>query len=144
MLVMRASRARIRSGLMEKTATDQTSKRSLQTKTETIQPPPLAGIYEVPVSGSLFAWEPGKVIRQDYQVLDATTSSMLAGGTPSVGQERNWVNEKTGTKGTVRIRDVKDNCVHFQHFVQPSGAAPNPEIRTRQCKDASGNWILTP
>ncbi|WP_367647385.1 hypothetical protein [Ruegeria arenilitoris] len=81
---------------------------------------------------------------EDYQVLDATTSSMLAGGTPSVGQERNWVNEKTGTKGTVRIRDVKDNCVHFQHFVQPSGAAPNPEIRTRQCKDASGNWILTP
>ncbi|MFT5344136.1 MAG: hypothetical protein ACI9BH_003362, partial [Paracoccaceae bacterium] len=30
----------------------------------TIQPPPLTGIYKVPVSGSLFAWEPEKDIRQ--------------------------------------------------------------------------------
>ncbi|MGV6804012.1 MAG: hypothetical protein ACWA49_07380 [Ruegeria sp.] len=81
---------------------------------------------------------------EDYQVLSATTSAMLTGGAPSVGQERSWVNEQTGTKGTVRVRDIRGNCVHFQHFVQPAGAAPNPEIRTRQCKDASGNWILTP
>jgi hypothetical protein len=52
------------SGLMEKTATDQTTKRSSKTKRFTIQPPPLTGIYKVPVSGSLFAWEPEKDIRQ--------------------------------------------------------------------------------
>lgn len=80
----------------------------------------------------------------DYEVLSATTSEMLSGGAPGVGQERNWFNETTGTKGTVRVRDVQGNCVHFQHFVQPADAAPNPEIRTRQCQDASGNWILTP
>jgi len=49
---------------MEKTATDQTTTRSLKTKPNTIQPPPLLGIYEVPGSGSLFAREPKKVIRQ--------------------------------------------------------------------------------
>jgi len=43
---------------------DQTSQRSSKTKLITIQPPPLPGIYKVPGSGSLFAWEPGKVIRQ--------------------------------------------------------------------------------
>jgi amidase len=52
------------SGLMEKTATDQTTKRSSKTKRFTIQPPPLTRIYKVPVSGSLFAWEPEKDIRQ--------------------------------------------------------------------------------
>ena len=58
---------------MEKTATDQTSKRSSKTKPSTIQPPPLTGIFEVPVSGSLLAREPENVIRQAtrWQVAEA-------------------------------------------------------------------------
>ena len=57
---------------MEKTATDQTSKRSSKTKPSTIQPPPLTGIFEVPVSGSLLAREPENVIRQavEYATLE--------------------------------------------------------------------------
>jgi len=36
----------------------------VRTEPSTIQPPPLSGMFKVPVSGSLFAWELGKVIRQ--------------------------------------------------------------------------------
>ena len=61
MLVMRGVPSRIRSGLMEKTATDQTSERSSKTRLVTIQPPPLTGIYKVPGSGSLVAREPVKL-----------------------------------------------------------------------------------
>ena len=64
MLVMRGIPSRIRSGLMEKTATDQTTTRSSKTKRITIQLPPLTGIYKVPGSGSLFARKPEKNIRQ--------------------------------------------------------------------------------
>jgi len=38
--------------------------RHLKTKPNTIQPPPLTGIYKVPGSGSLFTWKPEKNIRQ--------------------------------------------------------------------------------
>ena len=64
MLVMRGIPSRIRSGLMEKTATDQTTTRPSKTKRITIQLPPLTGIYKVPGSGSLFARKPEKNIRQ--------------------------------------------------------------------------------
>ncbi|MDA7967251.1 hypothetical protein [Ruegeria sp.] len=80
----------------------------------------------------------------DFEVVSATSNAMLSSGTPSVGQERSWVNEDTGSKGTIRVRAVEGNCVSLQHFVQPAGAEETREIRTRRCKDASGNWILTP
>jgi Predicted membrane protein len=55
-----------------KTATDQTTERSLKTKPNTIQPPPLTGIYKVPGSGSLVAWKPEKNIRQATAIAVAT------------------------------------------------------------------------
>ncbi len=80
----------------------------------------------------------------DFEVLNATSNALLKSGTPNVGKERSWVNEDTGSKGTVRVRDVRDNCVHLQNFVQPAGEDTAREIRTRRCRDANGNWILTP
>ena len=81
---------------------------------------------------------------EDYNVLNATTNAMLADGAPSVGTERDWSNSETGSKGTVRVREVRDNCVHLQHFIVPAGAEQSREVRTRNCRDAGGNWILTP
>ncbi len=80
----------------------------------------------------------------DFNVVNATADSMLANGAPSVGTERNWSNQDSGSKGTIRVRDVRDNCVHFQHFIQPEGKDQTQEVRTRRCQDASGAWILTP
>ncbi|WP_170561075.1 hypothetical protein [Ruegeria atlantica] len=81
---------------------------------------------------------------EDYSVVNDTTNAMLADGTPQVGTERTWSNSDTGSKGTVRVREVRDNCVHLQHFIVPAGADQSREVRTRNCRDASGNWILTP
>lgn len=80
----------------------------------------------------------------DFEVVNAVANQLLSGGTPSVGQEESWLNEDTGSKGTIRVRDVRDNCVHLQHFIQPEGQETTREVRTRRCRDASGNWILTP
>lgn len=80
----------------------------------------------------------------DFEVLSATSEAMLSGGAPSVGQEGSWVNEDTGSKGTVRVNGVEGNCVRFQHFIQPEGTDQTREVRTRRCKDASGNWLLAP
>ncbi|SLN72566.1 hypothetical protein [Ruegeria meonggei] len=81
---------------------------------------------------------------EDFSVVNATADAMLASGTPQVGTESTWMNETTGSKGTIRVRDVRDNCVHLQHFIQPEGAEQTREVRTRRCRDAGGNWILTP
>jgi len=80
----------------------------------------------------------------DFQVLDATSTALLSGGTPSAGQERSWENDQTGSKGTIRVLDVRGNCVSLQHVVQPEGSDQTREIRTRRCRDAGGNWIMTP
>ncbi len=79
----------------------------------------------------------------DFEVVNATADQLLT-GSARAGDERSWVNDATGSKGTIRVRDVRGNCVHLQHFIQPEGAESSREVRTRRCKDASGNWILTP
>ncbi|MEX0308509.1 MAG: hypothetical protein AB3N12_14080 [Ruegeria sp.] len=80
----------------------------------------------------------------DFEVLNATSNALLSSGSPSVGQERAWLNQDTGSKGTIRIQSVQDNCVILQHVVQPEGSEQSRDIRTRRCMTADGNWILTP
>ncbi len=80
----------------------------------------------------------------DFEVVSATADAMLTGSTPRVGEESTWVNDATRSKGTILVRDVRDNCVHLQHFIQSEGAEQTREVRTRRCRDAGGNWILTP
>ncbi|WP_254429183.1 MULTISPECIES: hypothetical protein [unclassified Ruegeria] len=80
----------------------------------------------------------------DFNVVNATADSMLENGAPPVGTERNWTSQDSGSKGTIRVRDVRDNCVHFQHLIQPEGTEQVREVRTRRCQDAGGAWILTP
>lgn len=81
---------------------------------------------------------------EDFEVVNATADQMLASGSISAGEESSWVNEATGSKGTIRVRDIRDNCVHLQHFILPEGSDQSREVRTRRCRDADGNWILTP
>ncbi|WP_281973828.1 hypothetical protein [Ruegeria faecimaris] len=80
----------------------------------------------------------------DFTLLSATTDTMLGSGLPQVGAESEWISTKTGAKGTVRVREVRDNCVHLQHFIRPPSSEQTREIRTRRCQDANGNWIFTP
>lgn len=78
----------------------------------------------------------------DFEVLNATANAMFASGTPSAGQEREWINEDTGSKGTIRVLGVQGDCVDLQHFVRPAGADQTRQVRTRRCRDAEGNWLL--
>ncbi len=80
----------------------------------------------------------------DFEVVNAASNALLTSGTPSVGQERSWKNNDTGSKGTIRVRSVQGNCVGLQHVIQPEGGDQSREIRTRRCNDGNGNWILTP
>lgn len=80
----------------------------------------------------------------DFEVLSATSNALLSSGSPSVGQERAWLNQDTGSKGTIRVHSVQNNCVILQHVVQPEGAEQARDIRTRRCRTADGNWILAP
>jgi len=80
----------------------------------------------------------------DFEVVSATSNALLSSGTPQVGQERAWINQSTGSKATVRVQSIQDNCVILQHMVQPNGGAEARDIRTRRCKTADGKWILAP
>ncbi len=80
----------------------------------------------------------------DFEVVNATSNALLSSGSPSIGQERAWLNQDTGSKGTIRVQSIQDNCVILQHVVQPEGAEQARDIRTRRCRTADGNWILAP
>ncbi len=81
---------------------------------------------------------------QDFEVLSEASNSLLSSGAPTVGQERAWTNDATGSKGTVRISAVQGDCVSLLHSVEPGGDEPSRQARTRRCKDANGNWLLAP
>ncbi|WP_298849822.1 hypothetical protein [uncultured Ruegeria sp.] len=80
----------------------------------------------------------------DFEVVNAASNALLTSGTPSVGQKQSWKNDDTGSKGTIRVRNVQGSCVSLQHVIQPDGGDQSREIRTRRCNDGNGNWILTP
>lgn len=80
----------------------------------------------------------------DFEVVNATSNAMLSAGKPTVGQERSWVSEDTGSKGTIRVQSVQGNCVTLKHTIQPEGTGQSREIGTRRCRTADGNWLLAP
>ena len=80
----------------------------------------------------------------DFEMQSAASASLFARGRPAAGQEASWSNPDTGSKGTVRVREMRGDCAHLQHFIVPAGTGETREIRTRRCLDANGNWILTP
>ncbi|WP_120634307.1 hypothetical protein [Ruegeria sp. EL01] len=80
----------------------------------------------------------------DFEVVSVASNTLLSNGNPSVGKEQSWVNEATGSTGTIRVGNVQGNCVELQHFIQPEGSDQIREIRTRRCQDASGKWIMAP
>ena len=80
----------------------------------------------------------------DFELVSAAANSLFADGAPSAGQEAAWANDASGAKGTVRVREMRDNCAHLQHFILPEGADASREIRTRRCLDTGGNWVPTP
>ncbi len=80
----------------------------------------------------------------DFEVANKASRSLLTDGTPSVGKEIGWSNGETGSKGTIRIDAVEGNCVRLQHDIQPEGKEASRGVRTRQCKDAGGNWVMAP
>lgn len=80
----------------------------------------------------------------DFQMMNAATDQLVVQGRPSVGRQVSWSNPDTQSKGVVKVRAVRDNCAHLQHFIYPGGTAQPREIRTRLCQDAGGNWLLAP
>ena len=80
----------------------------------------------------------------DFEIMGTAANSLFAGGRPSTGQEVAWANDDTGAKGTVRVREMRDNCAQLQYVFTPGGADASREIRTRRCLDANGKWVLTP
>ncbi|WP_237218032.1 hypothetical protein [Ruegeria lacuscaerulensis] len=80
----------------------------------------------------------------DFKVVNATADAMLESGRPQVGAEQSWSNPESGSKGTIRVQGVRDNCVQLQHFIQPDGTDQTREVGTQRCRSADGKWILTP
>lgn len=80
----------------------------------------------------------------DFTLLTATTDALFDGGTPQVGTEAAWKSTQTDAKGTVTVHEVQGNCVGLLHLIEPPNTDQIREIRTRRCRDANGNWILTP
>ncbi len=80
----------------------------------------------------------------DFTLLTAAADGLFQGSTPQVGSEATWASTETDAKGTVTVRDVRGNCVHLQHLIEPANTDQIREVRTRRCRDAGGNWILTP
>jgi len=80
---------------------------------------------------------------EDVTLMQENASLLYTAQTKSIGDVREWTNPKTGTTGTVRIADLKDNCVQLSHQVLM--VRPQKEVRSTvwRCLTASGDWQLT-
>ena len=81
---------------------------------------------------------------QDFEMLRDTARQLYDTATPQQGRTLSWTNPDSGSRGTVRLTEVKQNCVSLRHLVYPKGQDQAREILSQRCKDAEGQWILQP
>ena len=78
---------------------------------------------------------------EDFQRMTDAGQSLYVAQPPRDGAQARWSNADTGSRGTVTLRDVADNCLTLVHSVHPQGAEAAREIRNRRCRSASGEWL---
>ncbi len=109
----------------------------------------LAGVMAMG-GGGLVAKPLGKIIREigltpdDFAMLSAAGESLYMTWTPRPGKVVSWSNPTSKSHGTAKLAAMRDNCAYVQHFAFPKGADKPKEIRTRVCRNASGDWQLQP
>ena len=82
--------------------------------------------------------------QQDIDVMSKTAAGLYQTGTPRVGRTESWSNAETGAKGSVKLVAFRNNCAYLQHFIITTRRPTAQEFRFTQCRDAAGNWVLTP
>ena len=81
---------------------------------------------------------------KDLELLSATEKQLYSPTVKTVGSKLSWTNPDTGAHGTVRLAEVRGNCVFIQHVVYPKGEKKPVELRPHLCKAADGRWLLEP
>lgn len=81
---------------------------------------------------------------EDFQIMGDTARPLYDTATPQAGSKADWVNEQSGSFGSVELVQFRDNCADLRHMVHPRGAADPREVRARWCKTEAGDWVLTP
>lgn len=81
---------------------------------------------------------------EDLALLSDAARKLYDRPEPLLGEEKSWTNWDTNSSGTVQLREMQDNCVTLRHLVNPRGAARSLDIRIRRCRNAEGEWVLSP
>lgn len=79
----------------------------------------------------------------DFLSMGAAARSLYDRAEPAPGSTASWKNAQTGSKGTVRLEALSGGCAALLHTIEAVGKPEPQPIRTKQCKDANGNWQLS-
>jgi len=80
----------------------------------------------------------------DFDMMGDKAEALYTTSSPKPGKVVSWTNPDSKSHGTVKLAAMRDNCAYIQHFAFPKGAEKPKEIRLRYCRNADGNWLLTP
>jgi hypothetical protein len=83
---------------------------------------------------------------EDAERAGRTAATLYQGRTPRAGDEAVWKSDRTTSEGSVRVIEVDDqnNCIVLAHRFRASASARYQTLRFRRCRDAAGNWVLSP
>jgi len=82
--------------------------------------------------------------QEDFNIMGQSAQTLYVGKTPRVGAESVWQNPDTGSHGTSEIEKVAGNCVILRHLFVSGKTRKTNKIQLRQCKNSSGEWVMTP
>lgn len=80
---------------------------------------------------------------EDFLTMGSVARSLYDTANPQVGASKTWVNDETGSKGSVKLESFKDGCAVLLHTVQAASKPSAVPIPTKQCRTAEGTWQLS-
>lgn len=80
----------------------------------------------------------------DFQLMKQSMGKLVVNGVPQVGKTVPWTNPATGSRGSVTLQEMRENCGFLQQTAYPQGRETPIQIRSRMCRQADGTWLLTP
>jgi hypothetical protein len=83
---------------------------------------------------------------EDADLAGRTAATLYQGRMPRTGDEAAWKSDRTTSEGSVRVIEVDEQnaCIVLAHRIRASASARYQTLRFRRCRDAAGNWVLSP
>ena len=79
----------------------------------------------------------------DYRTMQEEARQLYTAESPQAGDERDWTNPETGTRGTVELTAFDGTCATIAHSIKSGETHEVHRFTMRRCRNPDGRWLVS-